>query len=58
MERPYRLTVRTDPSHGSNRGSIPRKVTDANRLLAGFALSFFPLLLLPYQILSVTLVSE
>ena len=25
--RPYRLTVRTDPSQGLNRGSIPRRVT-------------------------------
>ena len=24
---PYRLTVRTEPSQGLNRGSIPRKVT-------------------------------
>ncbi|KKQ20681.1 MAG: hypothetical protein US33_C0014G0001 [Parcubacteria group bacterium GW2011_GWC1_36_9] len=25
--RPYRLTVRTRPSQGLNRGSIPRRVT-------------------------------
>ena len=25
---PYRLTVRTKPSQGLNRGSIPRKVTN------------------------------
>ncbi len=25
--RPYRLTVRTAPFHGVNRGSIPRGVT-------------------------------
>ena len=25
--RPHRLTVRTAPSHGVNRGSIPREVT-------------------------------
>ncbi len=25
---PYRLTVRTDPSQGLNRGSIPRRVTN------------------------------
>ena len=24
---PYRLTVRTDPFHGSNWGSIPHRVT-------------------------------
>jgi hypothetical protein len=24
---PYRLTVRTEPSQGLNRGSIPRRVT-------------------------------
>ena len=28
-DRPHRLTARTDPSHGSNRGSIPREVTRA-----------------------------
>lgn len=26
---PYRLTARTDPSQGLNRGSIPRRVTDS-----------------------------
>ena len=28
--RPYRLSARTDPSHGSKRGSIPRRVTKRN----------------------------
>ncbi len=27
--RPHRLTVRTAPFHGANRGSIPREVTTA-----------------------------
>lgn len=27
-KRPYRLAVRTSPSHGGNRGSIPRRVTN------------------------------
>ena len=35
--RPYRLTVRTAPFHGVNRGSIPRGVTNANRRKAVFA---------------------
>ena len=26
FQRPYRLTVRTEPSQGLNRGSIPRRV--------------------------------
>ena len=26
--RPYRLTARTEPSQGLNRGSIPRRVTE------------------------------
>ena len=30
MTRPYRLTVRTAPSHGANPGSIPGGVTIAD----------------------------
>ena len=39
--RPYRLTVRTEPSQGSNTGSIPVKATNASvgRLLTGIAQS-------------------
>ena len=35
---PYRLTVRTKPSQGLNRGSIPRKVTKRKKTCtaAGF----------------------
>lgn len=33
--RPHRLTVRTDPSHGSNRGSIPREVTNGKTAPVG-----------------------
>ena len=32
--RPYRLTVRTSPSHGGNRGSIPLRATVISRLHA------------------------
>ena len=37
---PYRLTVRTDPSQGLNRGSIPRRVTATKKteLLQSFLL--------------------
>ena len=31
LKRPYRLTVRTSPSHGGNPGSIPGGVTKARR---------------------------
>jgi uncharacterized protein with PQ loop repeat len=43
MGRPYRLMVRTVPSHGTNRGSNPRRVTTnfLRRLSPSRGASFF-----------------
>jgi hypothetical protein len=38
----YRLTVRTDPSHGSNRGSIPRRVTNSYKLEKHIHMRYLP----------------
>ena len=37
---PYRLTVRTEPSQGLNRGSIPRRVTPRGNIFNGSLVLF------------------